>query len=372
MTKKIAILIGTRPDAIKMAPVAMALESSPDFEPFIIATAQHRELLDRVVRLFGLRVNVDLDVMKESQDLFYITTEIMKKIKAILKKEEFDLLLVQGDTTTSFVAALSAFYEKIPIGHVEAGLRTYDKYQPFPEEINRVFIDDISDVLFPPTAWSEGNLLSSGIPKERIHVTGNTGIDALLWAVKNTEPSRRIRSLIPENKKLILLTCHRRESFGQPIQDIFEAVKEISKRTDVFVLYPVHPNPEVRLPAKRILGELRNMRLIEPVDYKTMAYLIAKSHVILTDSGGIQEEAPTFKVPVLILRRKTERPEGVEAGIARLVGTDREKIVTETSLLLDTPGEREKMQKKENPYGDGKASQRIVYAIKEFFLSRSR
>lgn len=355
-----------------MAPVAMALESSSDFEPFIIATAQHRELLDRVTGLFGLKVNVDLDIMRESQDLFYLTTEIMKKIEVILREERFDLLLVQGDTTTSFVAALSAFYERIPIGHIEAGLRTYDKYQPFPEEMNRVFIDDISDMLFAPTMWSQANLASSGVSKEKIFVTGNTGIDALLWVVKNTEPSKETRALIPEHKKLILLTCHRRESFGQPINNIFEAVKEIAKRNDVLILYPVHPNPKVKLPAQKILGELENAKLIEPVDYKTMAYLIAKSYMILTDSGGIQEEAPTFKVPVLILRKKTERPEGVEAGIAKLVGTDRERIVREASLLLGSQEELKKMQKEENPYGDGNASQRIVHAIKKFFEDDSR
>ena len=372
MARRIAILVGTRPDAIKMAPVAMALQSSPGFEPFIIATAQHRELLDQVLNLFGFKANADLNVMKEGQDLFYVTTEIMTGMKAILEEEKFDLVLVQGDTTTSFVAALSAFYRRIPIGHVEAGLRTYDKYQPFPEEANRVFIDDISDLLFPPTKWSRENLLRSGVPEEKICVTGNTGIDSLVWVVNNTEPGREVQDLIPEDKKLVLLTCHRRENFGQPIRDIFAGVRELAQRNNVFVLYPVHPNPNVKQPAMEILGDQQNVRLIDPVDYKTMAYLMSRAYIILTDSGGIQEEAPTFKVPVLILRNKTERPEGVEAGIAKLVGTDRNVITSEASILLDRPDKLAKMQKEENPYGDGKASQRIVDTIREFFLEGSR
>lgn len=365
--KRIGILVGTRPDAIKTAPVAMALKSSPDFESFIIASAQHRYLLDQVIKLFGLEVYVDFDIMKENQDIFYITTEIMRRIKGILEKGNIDLLLVQGDTTTSFVAALSAFYKKIPVGHIEAGLRTYDKYQPFPEEINRVCIDNISDILFPPTKWSAENLVKSGIQKEKIHITGNTGIDTLLWVIKNTKPDKNIKNLIPANKKFILFTCHRRESFGVPIKNIFKAVKEIAQRNDSFILYPVHPNPNVRIPAERILGKSKNIKLIEPVDYKNMAYLMSKSHIILTDSGGIQEEAPTFKVPVLILRKKTERPEGVEAGVAKLVGTDKEKIVQEANTLLDSQEELEKMKKGKNPYGDGKASGRIIEAIKTFF-----
>jgi len=365
--KRIGLLVGTRPDAIKMAPVAIALESSGNFTPYIIASAQHRELMDQVINLFGLKADIDLDLMKEDQDLFYITTELMKEMKMILEKEYIDLLLVQGDTTTSFVAALCAFYKGIPVGHVEAGLRTYDKYQPFPEEINRVFIDNISDLLFPPTKWAEGNLIKSGISEGKILVTGNTGIDALLWVLRNNEPDKVIKNLIPGDKKFILFTCHRRESFGKPIKNIFEAVREISKRDDVFILYPVHPNPNVRIPAEKILGGLKNLRLIPPVDYKTIAYLISKSYLVLTDSGGIQEEAPTFKVPVFVLRNKTERPEGIEARVAKLVGTERDRIVKEASNLLDSKIEHEKMQKSENPYGDGKASNRIVNAINEYF-----
>lgn len=365
--KRIGLLVGTRPDAIKMAPVAMALKSSGDFEPFIIASAQHRELMDQVINLFNLKINIDLDIMKDNQDLFYITTELIQEMKKILEEENIDFLLVQGDTTTSFVAALSAFYKRIPIGHVEAGLRTYDKYQPFPEEINRVYIDNICDLLFPPTNLSKGNLIRGGLNEEKIYVTGNTGIDALLWILENTELDKEIRNLIPVNKKIILFTCHRRESFGQPIKNIFEAVREISKRNDVFILYPVHPNPNVKVPALRILGNLKNIKLTDPVDYKTIAYLMSKSYIILTDSGGIQEEAPVFDVPVLVLRNKTERPEGIEAGVAKLVGTERNKIVKESSILLDSKKEHEKMQKSENPYGDGKASNRILNAITKYF-----
>ncbi len=371
MKKRIAVLLGTRPDAIKMAPVAMALKSSSEFEPFIIATAQHRGLLDQVVGLFDLDVDVDLNIMKESQDLFYITTEIMKGMREILKNTKLDLLLVQGDTTTSFAAALSAFYEKVPVGHVEAGLRTYDKYEPFPEELNRVFIDDIADLLFPPTPLSRENLIRCGVPPEKIEVTGNTGIDALLWVVDHTRPARKIDAIIPEGKRPILLTCHRRESFGDPVRQIFKAIGEIASRDDVFIVYPVHPNPRVKIPAEEMLGGLENVKLIEPVDYKTMAHLIARSYLILTDSGGIQEEAPTFKVPVLVLRNKTERPEGVEAGVAKLVGTESQTIVNEATLLLDDPEEFERMRSGGNPYGDGKASQRIVGSIRAFLQNSS-
>jgi UDP-N-acetylglucosamine 2-epimerase (non-hydrolysing) len=325
-----------------------------------------------VIGLFDLDVNVDLDIMKESQDLFYVTTEIMKGMREILKSTELDFLLVQGDTTTSFVAALSAFYERIPVGHVEAGLRTYDKYQPFPEELNRVFIDDIADLLFPPTPLSRENLIRCGVAPEKILVTGNTGIDSLLWVVEHTRPERGIESMVPEGRKLLLLTCHRRENFGAPVRQIFEAIADIASRDDAFIVYPVHPNPHVKSPAEEMLGGLANVELIEPVDYTTMAHLMSKSYLILTDSGGIQEEAPTFKVPVLILRNKTERPEGIEAGVAKLVGTDRKTIVNEATLLLESREELRKMQSGENPYGDGKASQRIVESIEAFFRKSPR
>jgi UDP-N-acetylglucosamine 2-epimerase (non-hydrolysing) len=365
--RKIGLLFGTRPDAIKMAPVALALKETEDFEPFIIASAQHRHLLDQVIQLFGLDVNVDFNLMKENQDLFYITRGLIKNMKKVLEEQELSLLLVQGDTTTSFVSALCAFYKKIPVGHIEAGLRTFDKYQPFPEDINRVFIDDISDLLFPPTQWSKNNLLKSGVPESKIYVTGNTGIDSLEWVINNTNAEKKIEQLLPSGKKLILFTCHRRESFGKPIENIFKAVKRLAKREDVFIVYPVHPNPNVKKPAEKILGSFSNVKLIEPVSYKNMVFLLSKSYLVLTDSGGIQEEAPSFKVPVLVLRSKTERPEGIEAGVARLLGTNEDKIVKEVSVLLDSEKEREKMIKDKNPYGDGKASGRILAAINKFF-----
>jgi len=365
--KKIGLLFGTRPDAIKMAPVALALKKSKNFEPFIIASAQHRHLLDQVIQLFGLKVNVDFNLMKENQDLFYITRGLIKNMKNVLEEQELSLLLVQGDTTTSFVAALCAFYGKIPVGHIEAGLRTFDKYQPFPEEINRVFIDDISDLLFPPTDWSRNNLIKCNVPEEKIFVTGNTGIDSLKWIIKNTKPEENIKKLIPGDKKLILFTCHRRENFGKPVENIFEAVRKIAERDDVCIVYPVHPNPNVKKPADKILGNSSNVKLIEPVSYKNMVFLLSKSYLVLTDSGGIQEEAPSFKVPVLVLRNKTERPEGVEAGISMLLGTDKDKIVDEVSILLDNEEERKKMIKDKNPYGDGKASGRILSAVNKFF-----
>ena len=365
--RKIGLLFGTRPDAIKMAPVALALKDTKNFEPFIIASAQHRELLDQVIQLFGLNVNVDFNLMKENQDLFYITRGLIKNMKKVLEEEELSLLLVQGDTTTSFVAALCAFYKKIPVGHIEAGLRTFDKYQPFPEEINRVFIDDISDLLFPPTQWSKNNLLKCGVPEHKIYVTGNTGIDSLKWVINNTDAEKEIKRLIPVGKKLILFTCHRRESFGKPIVNIFQAVKRLAKRDDVFIVYPVHPNPNVKKPAEKILGDSSNVKLIEPVSYKNMVFLLSKSYLVLTDSGGVQEEAPSFKVPVLVLRNKTERPEGIEAGVSRLLGTNKNKIVEEVSILLNKEEEREKMIKETNPYGDGEASGRILVAMNEFF-----
>ncbi len=365
--KRIGLLFGTRPDAIKMAPVALALKEAKNLEPFIIASAQHRQLLDQVIQLFGLKVNVDFNLMKENQDLFYITENLIKNMKNILQSQDLDLLLVQGDTTTSFVSALSAFYKKIPVGHIEAGLRTFDKYQPFPEELNRVFIDDISDLLFPPTEWSRNNLIKCNVPEEKIFVTGNTGIDSLKWIIKNTKPEKNIKKLIPEDKKIILFTCHRRESFGKPIESIFQAVSKIAEREDIFIVYPVHPNPNVKKPAEKILGNFPNVKLIEPVSYKNMVFLLSKSCLVLTDSGGIQEEAPSFKVPVLVLRNKTERPEGVKAGVARVLGTNKDRIVEEVSILLDNENERKKMIKDKNPYGDGKASGRILAAIEEFF-----
>jgi UDP-N-acetylglucosamine 2-epimerase (non-hydrolysing) len=364
--KKIGLLIGTRPDAIKMAPVALALKETEDFKPFIIASAQHRALLDQVIRIFKLKVDIDFNLMRKDQDLFYITKSLIKNMKEVLEKQALDLLLVQGDTTTSFVAALCAFYKKIPIGHIEAGLRTFDKYQPFPEEINRVFIDDISDLLFSPTEWSRDNLIKGGVPEEKIYVTGNTGIDSLLWIKDNTKPEQKIKKLIPKEKKLILFTCHRRESFGTPIEHIFRAVKKISERKDVVIVYPVHPNPNVKKPAEKILGGIPNVKLIEPVSYKNMVFLLSKSYLVLTDSGGIQEEAPSFEVPVFVLRNKTERPEGVRAGVARLLGTRKNRIIDEVSTLLDYKNERKKMIKGENPYGDGRASARILKAIKKF------
>jgi len=365
--RKIGLLFGTRPDAIKMAPVALALKETKRFEPFIIASAQHRELLDSVIQLFDLEIDIDFNLMKENQDLFYITKSLIENMKNVFEEQELSLLLVQGDTTTSFVAALCAFYKKIPIGHIEAGLRTFDKYQPFPEEINRVFIDDISDLLFSPTQWSKNNLIKCGIPEEKIYVTGNTGIDSLLWVISNTEVDQKIKSLTPEDKKLILFTCHRRESFGKPVENIFQAVKKIAEREDVLVVYPVHPNPNVKKPAEKILGGFPNVKLIDPVSYKNMAFLLSKSYLVLTDSGGIQEEAPSFRVPVLVLRNKTERPEGIEAGVAKLLGTEKNRIIEEVTILLDDENRRRKMSKEENPYGDGKASSRILEAIKKFF-----
>ena len=289
-------------------------------------------------------------------------------MEKIIEKEKPDIIIVQGDTTSSFACALAGFYNKIPIVHIESGLRTFDKYQPFPEEINRVYIDHIADLCFAPTKSAQENLIKDGISKNKIYITGNTGIDALLWIVNNRMPDENIKRLIPDSKKLILLTAHRRENFGRPLERIFSAVKQIAEeRSDIVIIYPVHPNPNVKNTAERILEQVRNIILISPVDYPTLAYLLSKSYIVLTDSGGIQEEAPTFGTPVFVLREKTEREEGIKAGISKLLGSNEENIYTEVNKILDDPDAYKKMSAIKNPYGDGSASSKILNCIKNFF-----
>lgn len=367
--KKIKVLtvFGTRPEAIKMAPVIMELNNNELFESIVCITAQHREMLDQVLQLFNIIPDFDLNIMKQNQDLWTLTSDILIKMKQVFDEAKPDIVLVHGDTTTTLATSLSAFYAKIPVGHVEAGLRTFNKYYPFPEEINRVVSDSISSLHFAPTQRSVDNLISSGIDKKNIHLTGNTVIDSLLYTVENypvelpeVEPDKSL--------KTILLTAHRRENFGEPLKGICKAVKTIVQNNpDVEVVYPVHLNPNVRNIVYEELGGLQGIKLIEPLDYAPFASLMNKSHIILTDSGGIQEEAPSLGKPVLVLRNETERPEAVDYGTVKLVGTDTDKIVSTVQELLESEEKYKKMATAVNPYGDGQASQRIVDAIKNYF-----
>ena len=362
---KVLTIFGTRPEAIKMAPLVKEIEKNSDtLESVVCVTAQHRQMLDQVLELFDIKPDFDLNIMKENQNLWSLTSDVLLKTKEVIEQVKPDVVLAHGDTTTSMASALSAFYAKIPVGHVEAGLRTFDKYYPFPEEINRVFTDSICTYHFAPTEMSCQNLIKSQISSEHIYKTGNTVIDALLYTVKNYKEEVEGLKLNPD-LKTILLTSHRRENFGEPIRNICRAILElISKYKDIEVVYPVHPNPNVRKPVYEILGEKERIHLIEPLEYAQFCTLMKKSHIILTDSGGVQEEAPSLGKPVLVLRDTTERPEAVEYGTVKLVGADTEKIIKTTSLLLDDEKEYKKMSEAINPYGDGLASKRIVDVLK--------
>jgi UDP-N-acetylglucosamine 2-epimerase (non-hydrolysing) len=358
--KRIALVFGTRPEAIKMAPVAYALKNVELFELQIVLTAQHRELLDQVMEIFKLKADYDLNIMQEKQTLTQITVRVLEGLERIWQKDTPDMVLVHGDTTTTFAASLAAFYKKIPIGHVEAGLRTYDKYQPYPEEMNRHLTGVLSDLHFAPTRRAKENLLKENVPSNNVFVTGNTVIDALLF-VYNTLDKFEINLPVEIPKgKYILVTSHRRENWGKPLENIALALKEIlNEFEDLYIVYPVHPNPIIRDTVNSILGNEKRAILISPVDYVTMVYLIANCKLVLTDSGGLQEEAPSLGKPVLVLRGVTERPEAVEAGTVKIIGTDRQRIVEEVRKLLLDKDEYNKMAKALNPYGDGKASERI-------------
>jgi UDP-N-acetylglucosamine 2-epimerase (non-hydrolysing) len=374
---KILVVFGTRPEAIKMAPVVHELRKYSKLVEFrVCVTGQHREMLDQVLNLFEIEPDYDLHTMKEDQSLFDITVEGLRKLEDVLKREGPDLVLVQGDTTTTFIASLAAYYLKIRIGHVEAGLRTKNKFNPFPEEINRRLTDCLADLYFVPTVKAKNNLLREGIDKERIFITGNTVVDALLMAVEKQKDERVQRKfekkflndygISLDNRKLILVTGHRRESFGKGFEDICKGLKKIAQyNNDVQIIYPVHLNPNVQKPVRKILGEVKNVHLIEPLDYFSFVWLMNRSNLILTDSGGIQEEAPSLGKPVLVMRKTTERPEGVEAGVAKLVGTDDERIFSETMRLLANERLYKSMSKKLNPYGDGHAAEQIVKIILE-------
>ncbi|MGA6993785.1 MAG: UDP-N-acetylglucosamine 2-epimerase (non-hydrolyzing) [Candidatus Deferrimicrobiaceae bacterium] len=370
-TLRILVVFGTRPEAIKMAPVVTALrEQSDRFSCRVCATAQHREMLDQVLDLFTIRPDHDLDIMRQGQGLNDVTSAVLLGMHPVLEAERPDIVLVHGDTTTTMAATLSAFYARIPVGHVEAGLRTGNKHAPFPEEINRKVAGAVADLHFAPTENAKRNLLREGVPEESILVTGNTVIDALLSVTDRLRchPALAKRmeadfTFLDPRKKLLLVTGHRRENFGEGFENICRALAEIAAlRADVEILYPVHLNPNVQEPVRRILGTGRggNVHLVEPVEYLPFVYLMNRSRLIITDSGGVQEEAPSLGKPVLVMREATERPEGVEAGAARLVGTDSGKIVAETLRLLDEPEAYRAMSAVQNPYGDGKAAGRIA------------
>lgn len=363
---KVLTIFGTRPEAIKMAPLVKEIEKNSELlESKVCVTAQHREMLDSVLELFEIRPDYDLDIMKTNQNLWTLTSDVLLKTKDVIEKEKPDIVLVHGDTTTSSAAALSAFYAKIPVGHVEAGLRTFDKYYPFPEEINRVITDAVSSYYFAPTEKSCENLRKSSADEKQIYKTGNTVIDALFYTIKKYPGAADDIKINPENK-LILLTSHRRENFGESIKNICRAAIEIAEKyKNVEIVYPVHPNPNVSEPVHEILGGKERIHLIKPLEYAKFCALMKKAHIILTDSGGVQEEAPSLGKPVLVLRDTTERPEAVEYGTVKLVGTDKNKIVSEVTELLTNKESYKKMSESINPYGDGKASVRIVEVLKK-------
>lgn len=364
-SKKPAVLItvGTRPEAVKTAPVIRHLREGDWARVRVLVTAQHRELLDRVFDFFGIRVDVDLDLMRPEQSLPDLTSRLVPALDAALAAEQPDIVLAQGDTTTVMATALACFYRRIPFAHIEAGLRTHRKYYPYPEEINRVLASHLGDLHFAPTPQARENLLNEGIDAERIVVTGNPVIDALLWAAERDLPA----ALAPRgDRRLILVTAHRRENFGRPLEAICDALTEIVAAREVEVLYPVHPNPHVRATVTERLGDHPHVRLVPPLDYAGFVAAMKAAHLILTDSGGVQEEAPSLGKPVLVLRDETERPEGLAAGVTRLVGPHRQRIVSETLKLLDDDAAYRRMAQATNPYGNGTASRRIAEALRAF------
>ena len=368
MTKiKVMSIFGTRPEAIKMAPLVKELEKRNEIESIVCVTAQHRQMLDQVLETFKIKPDYDLNIMKDGQTLGDITTRALTGIEGIIKEVKPDIVLVHGDTTTTFAGALAAFYNQVAIGHVEAGLRTNDKYSPFPEEMNRQMVDCMTDMYFAPTNISKANLLKENIEEEKIYVTGNTAIDAMATTVDENYQHPEL-DWIKSNERMILLTAHRRENLGEPMRHIFKAIKRIvDEFEDVKVIYPIHLNPKVRSVANEVFKDCDRVKLIEPLEVFDFHNFQNKSYIILTDSGGIQEEAPSLGKPVLVLRDTTERPEGIEAGTLKLVGTEENVIYEETKRLLTNKEEYEKMSKASNPYGDGHASERIVDAIIEKF-----
>ena len=373
--KKVMFAFGTRPEAIKMAPLIKTFQADKDFVTKICVTAQHREMLDQVLNIFDINPDYDLNIMKPGQDLFDVTENVLSGMKRVLSDFNPDIVLVHGDTTTTSACSLAAFYNKIKIGHIEAGLRTGNIYSPWPEEANRKITGVLADYHFAPTTSSENNLLKENINKKNILVTGNTVIDALYLMIEKIEKNPRLKSKILElissqykffdDKKIILVTGHRRENFGHGFRNICNALKTIADNNPDFdIVYPVHFNPNVQKPVREILSNAKNIHLIEPLSYECFIYMMSKSFFIITDSGGIQEEAPSLGKPVLVMRDSSERPEAIKAGTVKLVGTDYAKIIEESQKLIDDENEYNKMSKAYNPYGDGKASLKILNFIK--------
>ncbi len=378
--KKIMLVFGTRPEAIKMAPLVKEFQKHPDkFETIVCVTGQHRQMLDQVLSIFDIKPDYDLNIMKQGQDLYDVTTRVLIGMREVLKEAKPDVVLVHGDTTTSTAAALAAFYQQIPVGHVEAGLRTGNIYSPWPEEMNRQITGRIAEYDFAPTPLSRENLINENVSEEKIAVTGNTVIDALYWVIGKIKDNRELDrelseallnagydiSRLANGKKLVLITGHRRENFGNGFISMCKAIKALTEKyPEVDFVYPMHLNPNVRKPIHEVFGKnlkgLGNMFFIEPLEYLSFVYLMEKSTIVLTDSGGIQEEAPGLGKPVLVMRDTTERPEALAAGTVKLVGTDYDRIVNEVTLLLEDPAYYERMSKAINPYGDGKACKRII------------
>ncbi len=364
---KVMSIFGTRPEAIKMAPLVKELEKRENIESIVCVTAQHREMLDQVLETFAIKPDYDLNIMKQGQTLGDVTTRALTGLEEVIKEARPDIVLVHGDTTTTFAGALAAFYNQVAIGHVEAGLRTDNKYSPYPEEMNRQMVDRLSDMYFAPTEISKTNLLKENIDESKIYITGNTAIDAMSTTVDKNYTHKELEWIKP-GERMILLTAHRRENLGEPMRHIFKAIKRIvDEFDDVKVIYPIHMNPKVREVANEVFDGDDKVKLIEPLEVFDFHNFQNKSYIILTDSGGIQEEAPSLGKPVLVLRDTTERPEGISAGTLKLVGTDEDIIYEETKRLLTDSKEYERMSKASNPYGDGHASERIVDAIVEYF-----
>ncbi|MGC8760621.1 MAG: non-hydrolyzing UDP-N-acetylglucosamine 2-epimerase [Bryobacteraceae bacterium] len=367
---KVLFVFGTRPEAIKLCPLILAMRQRGEFDARVCVTAQHREMLDAMLARFGVEADDDLDVMAPDQPLSLLTARILERLDGVLVRRRPQLVLVQGDTTTTMAGALAAFYRRIPVGHVEAGLRTGDLGQPFPEEANRVLTSRLATLHFAPTPRAKANLRQEGVPEDRIFVTGNTGIDALLYTRERLERGEwpGFDASVPApGRKLVLMTAHRRESFGEGFLRLCEGVRRIAARGDTEIVYPVHPNPNVRTVVERELGGVERVHLIGPLDYVPFVDLMRRADLLLTDSGGVQEEGPSFGKPVLVMRNKTERQEAVEAGTAILVGTDPARIAAEAGRLLDSTEARRAFTRVRNPFGDGRASLRILDAILSFF-----
>ncbi|EOD7438601.1 non-hydrolyzing UDP-N-acetylglucosamine 2-epimerase [Enterococcus faecium] len=360
---KIMSIFGTRPEAIKMAPLIKKMENDDRFSSIVVVTAQHREMLDQVLRFFNISPNYDLNLMEKNQTLVSITTKILEKLTPILLLEDPDIVLIHGDTTTTCASALAAFYQQIKIGHVEAGLRTWNKRSPFPEEANRQLTDILSDLYFAPTKKSKENLKKENHPNNKIYVTGNTAIDTMKYTIQK-DYSHQYLPKMKANEKMIIVTMHRRENLGKPLENVCRSIYRIAEeRSDIKFIFPMHRNPKVREKVIAMLGELSNVHLIEPLDVFDFHNFIARSYMILTDSGGVQEEAPSLGVPVLVLRDTTERPEGVAANTLKLIGTNEETVYSEIKNLIENNAVYRKMSKASNPYGDGQSSERILNAI---------